>query len=59
MVLPLCRCSFAVRRGARTGSLALLGARQCLSKNFTQSSLVHASKRETLLGAWDKCMVFN
>ncbi|KAI5459202.1 tRNA synthetases class II-domain-containing protein [Mariannaea sp. PMI_226] len=54
MVLPFGRCSLALRRGARIGSLSSLRAPQCYSRNFAQSSFVQASKREELLGAWDK-----
>ncbi|KAF5013946.1 hypothetical protein FDECE_75 [Fusarium decemcellulare] len=59
MVLPLGRCSSSLRRGACTSSLALLRARQCLPRSFSQSSVV-ASKaaarpaREEILNAWDK-----
>ncbi|KAF7534723.1 hypothetical protein G7Z17_g13318 [Cylindrodendrum hubeiense] len=54
MVLPLGRCSLALRRGAYAGSLASLRTRQCLSRSFAQSSVARSSKRDELLGAWDK-----
>ncbi|KAM0445376.1 hypothetical protein ACHAQK_001578 [Fusarium lateritium] len=59
MVLPLARCRASLRPGTCTRSLALLRARQCLPRSFTQSSAC-ASKaaarpeRDDILDAWDK-----
>ncbi|KAH7156673.1 tRNA synthetases class II-domain-containing protein [Dactylonectria macrodidyma] len=54
MVLPLGRCSLALRQRACVSSLASLRARQCLSRSFAQSTVTQSSKRDELLGAWDK-----
>lgn len=55
-MLPLSRCSFALRHG----SLAPLRTKQCLPRSFSQSFVVAKAAvrpaQEELLAAWDKCL---
>ncbi|CAM1504593.1 Fc.00g021840.m01.CDS01 [Cosmosporella sp. VM-42] len=57
MVLPLARCSLALRRNACRPALAPLRARQCLPRTFSCSSVLAAkdtaTRQEELLKVWD------